>query len=270
MTQESYFTLADETYFMAHSELASSRATLLFIHGLGDSHIDYMQYLSSDLINHFNVLIPDLLGCGSSSSGSDYSFQHQAEGIIQHLNFLQATTKIKFNDIILIAHSMGGIHATLLCESAIKNSINGFINIEGSVTQYGSFISENMIEALKTRSFDDWFTELKNNINIEPYKASLEFCNPEAFHQNAAEMYALCHASTGKFTNIIGKKFASLDINKVYGYGDFICKETLEFLKENNVPLHYFPAKTHFVLSECPDEVVNFIKIFSSNQNGNN
>lgn len=262
MTQESYFILADETYYMAHSALTSSRSTLVFIHGLGDSHIDYLHYLSSDLINHFNILIPDLLGYGNSSSANDYSFAHQVQGIVHHLDFLQSKTKTKFNNIILVAHSMGGIHATLLFESSIKKLIKGFINVEGSVTQYGSFISKSMIEALKTRSFDDWFTDFKSNIHFRPYYASLEFCRPEAFRQNAEEMYHLCHASGGKFTNSIGKKFVGLNIHKVYCYGNFTCKETLEFLNENKVPLHYIPAKTHFVLSECPDDIISFIKKF--------
>lgn len=262
MTHESYFSLANETYFMIHSDLLSSRPTLLFIHGLGDSHLNYLRYLSSDLTEQFNVLIPDLLGYGKSSSASDYSFKHQIEGIIRHLDFLQHQAKVRFDNIILVAHSMGGIHATLLCESAIKNSIKGFINVEGSVTQYGSFISQNMIEALKTRCFDDWFAEFKRHIDYSPYEASLEFCSPDAFHQNATEMYNICHASTGKFTNSAGKKFICLDVRKVYCYGDFTCKETLEFLNDNHVPLQYSPAKTHFVLSECPDAMIVFIKQF--------
>lgn len=264
MTQESYFSLNNEIYFMVHSELAPSRPTLLFIHGLGDSHVDYLPYLSPDLTDHFNVLVPDLLGYGNSSSANDYSFHHQTQGIVHHLEFLQATTKIKLNDIILIAHSMGGIHATLLCESSIKEVIKGFINVEGSVTQYGSFISKNMIEALKTRSFHDWFTEFKNHIQLVSYRASLEFCQPEAFRQNAEEMYGICHAGIGEFTNSIGKKFVNLDVRKVYCYGDFTCKETLAFLNENQVTLHYFPAKTHFVLSECREDVFTFIKEFFS------
>lgn len=260
--RESYFSLANETYFMTHSELAASRPTLLFIHGLGDSHIDYLPYLSSDLVAHFNVLVPDLLGYGNSSSARDYRFEHQVQGLVRHIQFLQNQTKIAFDNIILIAHSMGGIHATLLCASEIENSIKGFINVEGSVTQYGSFISKNMMEALKVRSFNDWFFEFKSSVQRGPYYASLEFCQPEAFHQNAAEMYQLCHASQGKFTNSIGLKFASLDVRKVYCYGDFTCKETIEFLNENHVPLHYVPAKTHFVLSECPQDVIKLIKNF--------
>ncbi len=262
MNQESYFSLASETYFIAHSELISSRPTLLFIHGLGDSHIDFLPYLTSDLTKNFNILIPDLLGYGKSSSASDYSFQHQVQGIINHLDYLQAKTKIKFNDIILIAHSMGGIHATLLCDSTLKNVIKGFINVEGSVTQYGSFVSKNMIESLKISSFADWFAEFKRGIQFGSYYASLEFCNPQAFCQNASEMYHLCHASSGKFTNSIGKEFVGLDVRKVYCYGDFTCQETLEFLKENNVPLHYIPANTHFVLSECPEEVIKYVESF--------
>jgi pimeloyl-ACP methyl ester carboxylesterase len=266
MTKESYFSLADETYFMAHSELAPFRYTLLFIHGLGDSHINYLHYLSSDLVKHFNLLIPDLLGYGKSSSASDYTFQHQIQGIMHHLEYLQITTKIKIDNIILIAHSMGGIHATLLCESAIKNLIKGFINVEGSVTQYGSFISQSMIEALKTCSFDDWFADFKSNTRFRPYNASLEFCHPEAFRQNATEMYHICHEATGKFTNSMGKKFVGLDVRKVYCYGNFTCKETLEFLNENNVQLHSIPAKTHFLLAECPDDMVNFIKKFGNHK----
>lgn len=264
MTHESYFSLANETYFMAHSDLAPDCTTLLFIHGLGDSHIDYMQYLSSDLINHFNVLIPDLLGYGKSSSSSDYCFQHQIQGIVQHLNFLESTTKIKFNNILLVAHSMGGIHATLLCESSIKDLIKGFINVEGSVTQYGSFVSKNMIDALKTRSFDEWFAKFKAEVHFRPYRASLDLCQPDAFQQNAREMYNICHAGSGKFTNSAGHKFVALNVPKVYCYGDFACKETLEFLKENNVPVHYIPAKTHFVLSERPDDCIGFIKSFEA------
>jgi pimeloyl-ACP methyl ester carboxylesterase len=263
MMLESYFSLADETYFMVHSKLVSSHPTLLFIHGLGDSHINYLQYLSSDLSDHFNILIPDLLGYGKSSSARDYSFQHQTQGILRHLNFLEDKTKIKFNNIILVAHSMGGIHATLLCESPIKNVIKGFINVEGSVTQYGSFVSQNMMESLKTRTFSDWFSEFKKSIHFRPYYASLAFCHPEAFRQNAEEMYHICHASSGKFTNSIGNQFANLSVRKVYCYGDFTCKETLEFLHENNVPIHYISANTHFVLAECPNDVIKFIKNFN-------
>ena len=86
---ESYFHSDDEHYFMVHSELKASRPTLLFIHGLGDAHIDMLPYLNSSLAQHYNILIPDLLGYGKSSSGKDYSFQHQVEGIKNHLDYLQ-------------------------------------------------------------------------------------------------------------------------------------------------------------------------------------
>ncbi|TAK73622.1 MAG: alpha/beta hydrolase, partial [Gammaproteobacteria bacterium] len=161
MPHESYFHSNNECYFMAYSELKPSRPTLMFIHGLGDAHIHSLSYLTSKLADHYNILIPDLLGHGKSSGSDDYRFQHQIEGLQLHINHLQKAFNLPFSDLILIAHSMGSIHATLLCESSLQSSIKGFINVEGSVTQYGSFIAENMMEKSLQESFAIWFQDFK-------------------------------------------------------------------------------------------------------------
>lgn len=269
MIHESYFHTDDEYYFMIHSELLSSRPTLLFIHGLGDAHMHYRAYLDSDLINHYNLLIPDLLGHGKSSAAQDYSFQHQVKGIEQHIDYLQKTLEIKLSDFILIAHSMGGIHATLLCESNLQKSIKAFINVEGSITQFGSFIAEDMVKTLKKESFMQWYDHFKQKkiyetlaleyVSIRPYYAGLECCHPDAFLKNALQMYEMSKALAGKYTNMIGKKYAKLMIPKIYCYGDSLCKETLAFLNEYDLASRHFPAKNHFLLSECLDEFIVFI-----------
>lgn len=268
---ESYFQFNNDTFFLAHNDLAR-RPTLLFIHGLGDSHISYLPYFSTELAKHYNILIPDLLGHGNSSASAtnDYSFHYQIQGVTQHLTYLQK--HLSLSNIILIAHSMGGIHATLLCDTSLKQCITNFICVEGSVTQYGSFISENMVQSLKTEPFDKWFQGFKekifalskeNNFML-PYYASLDFCQPEAFKQNAAEMYQLGHTLTGQYTNVIGKKYAELCVPRIYCYGDSLAKETIAFLSENNLEIEYFPAKTHFILSECIYEFVQFTQLYLS------
>lgn len=270
---ESYFQFNNDTLFLAHNDLAH-RPTLLFIHGIGDSHVDYLPYLSTELDRHYNILIPDLLGHGNSSAANDYSFHHQVQGIVHHLVYLQSKANLEFSNIILIAHSMGGIHGTLLCETPLKKAITHFINVEGSVTQYGSFIAENMIQSLSTEPFDKWFLNFKQKIFelskennfILPYYASLDFCQPEAFKQNATEMYQLCYALTGKYTHIIGKKYAELSIPRIYCYGDSLAKETVAFLNENHLSIQYFPAKTHFLLSECMEEFVRFVQFYLLNE----
>jgi len=267
---ESYYHLNNEFYFMAHSELKPSRLTLLFIHGLGDAHIHYLPYLHSVLAQDYNILIPDLLGYGKSSAAKDYRFQYQIAGLQQHIHHLHKIFNLPLSNFILIAHSMGGIHATLLCESNFSPNIKGFINVEGSITQYGSFIAKNMLNSLKTKTFSKWFTDFKQkniyetlgyqSIPIRPYYAAVEFCQPDAFLNNATEMAMMSNALTGKFTNIVGKKYAHLAIPRIYCYGDTLSKETIEFLSANNLLSHYFKCKTHFLLSECFDEFITFIK----------
>ncbi len=277
MINESYFYTENECYFMIHSpELRSSRPTILFVHGLGDSHIDYLPYLKSSLIEHYNILIPDLLGHGKSSASSDYCFEHQVQGIENHIIYLQKIKNVQLANFILVAHSMGGIHATLLCESAMKKSIKTLINVEGSITQFGSFIAEKLVQAVNEQRFSAWFDDFKQKkiyeglaqqfIAVRPYYASLEFCHPETFLKNGTQMYQMGRELSGKYTHLIGKKYAELTIPRIYCYGDFICKETIEFLKEHQLKSCYFSCKNHFLLSECVDEFVIFIDRYIKEQ----
>lgn len=269
MIHESYFHTDNECYFMLHSELKPASPVLLFIHGLGDSSVSYRHYLSSDLSNNYNILIPDLLGHGKSSAAQDYSFQHQVQGIERHIDHLQQTLNCSFSNIILIAHSMGGIHATMLCQSKLKKSIKAFINVEGSITQFGSFVADSMVRAVAEEGFAKWYAQFKQKkiyeglarqfISIRPYYAGLEFCSPDAFLQNGTQMHQMGRALTGKYTHITGKEYAELTIPRIYCYGDSMCKETMEFLQEHHLGSRYFSCKNHFLLSECVDEFVVFI-----------
>ncbi len=254
---------------MAHSVLKSNRPTLLFIHGLGDSSISYDNFLRSQQLSDFNLLIPDLLGHGRSSEASDYSFQHQTNGIIQQLNYLQNKLNSKLTNLILVAHSMGSIHATLLCESSLKQHIKGFINVEGSITQYGSFVSESAVKAVDENRFSSWLNEFKQttiyqksaaSLPLRRYYASLLFCNDDAFLQNAAEMRALSLSLPGKFSHLIGKKYAELALPRIYCYGDTLAKETLNFLDENKLDKKHFPCPNHFVMTECETDFIFFLK----------
>lgn len=275
MFYESYFVIDNECYFMAHSNLMVNRLTLLFIHGLGDSHINYLPYLNSSLTEQYNVLVPDLLGYGKSSRARDYCFSHQVIGLEKHISYLQKTTNIRLSDFILIAHSMGGIHATLLCASSFKESIKAFINVEGSVTQFGSFISADMVHSLKIESFTMWWMRYKKKIMddmikspyfyIRSYYAGLEFCDQLAFLQNATEMYEMSRALSGKYTSIVGQQYSSLTIPRIYCYGDVMCKETIEFLNGQHLSSRHFSCSHHFLLSECVEEYVTFIDDYIKN-----
>lgn len=271
MIQDSYFDYQDECHYLAHSDLSANRPTLLIIHGLGDSGLSYREFLRTRELDDFNIIIPDLLGHGKSARAREYTFEKQTQGIIQHINHLQEKFNLELNDFVLLSHSMGSIHATYLCESELKNKIKRFINVEGSVTQYGSFISQKVAAEVKDNHFDAWFTNFKMNniyhdmgweyLAFRRYFASLMFCNPDAFLQNALQMYRLCTALPGnKYTNLIGKKYAELNVPRVYCYGDSMDKENLAFLQENKLATQYIHFPTHFFMPDGFQEIVELLK----------
>lgn len=268
--QESYFHVNNQFYYIAHSALQPNLPTLLFLHGLGDSGINYLHFLQSPLSLKFNILIPDLLGHGRSADANDYSFKQQVDGIIKQVEFLQEKYRTQLSDIILVAHSMGGIHATLLCESVLKDQIKALINVEGSITQYGSFASEAVLHAKNENCFPAWFDQFKqgiyqkgeSSIGFQQYYASLLFCRSEAFMQNGLEMRELSTALPGKFSSVVGKKYAELTLPRIYCYGDSLAKETLNFLDENQLKKQYLPCPNHFIMTDCFNHFVSFLEEF--------
>lgn len=261
----------DQSYsFLRHSVLLPQRKTLVFMHGIGDSGLSYLPFLQASTLTQFNILIPDFLGYGKSSKNKDYHFLVQIKFFIEHIKALEQQMNFSFNELILIPHSMAGIHAMLLCDSEIKNQIKGIVNVEGSITQYGSFISKKVATIAKD-NFASWFNHfkevtifdeyIKKHLSYRLYYASLEFCDPEAFLQNALEMYHVCLAGTGEFTNTAGKTFAELNLPKIYCYGDkSLCPESVNFLHKNALLTKSFPTANHFVMQACFDEFVSFLR----------
>jgi len=266
--KESYIRYNHAYCYMRHTPLRSHRKTLLFLHGIGDSSLSYEQYLQ--VFDNVNILIPDFLGYGKSSKYDDYHFKVQIAALIEQINSLEQAYKVTLDDIILIPHSMAAIHAVLLCHSMIKEKIKGIINIEGSITQYGSFISEEASRAYQQETFDAWFDKFRE-ITIfnkllhqfpicRSYYASLKFCQAKAFLENALEIRQFCLAGTGEYTNIAGLNYAELDLPKIYCYGDkSLCQESIEFLNKKRLKTKTFHTANHFLMLECFDEFVDFV-----------
>ena len=268
---ENYHQIKEAYSFLRHSSLMPNRKTLVFMHGIGDSGLNYLPFLQTKTLTEYNILIPDFLGYGKSSKNDDYSFILQNKFIIEHIKALEKQVNFPFNELILILHSMAGIHGVLLCESEIKNRIKGIINVEGSITQYGSFVSKTVHKVVIDNNFDHWFNEFKEITIFDEfikkfpicrtYYASLKFCDPNAFLQNALEIYKVCTSGTGEFTSLAGKKFSELTVPKIYCYGDqSICQGSLNFLHKNRLPVKSFLTANHFIMQECFDEFVIFIR----------
>ncbi|MBI5447095.1 MAG: alpha/beta hydrolase [Gammaproteobacteria bacterium] len=269
--EESYHKQGSLYTYMRCSALLPRRKTLLFIHGIGDSSLSYLPFLNTPLLTDYNLLIPDLLGYGKSAMNDDCCFSLQVALLIQHIQFLEKQKNISFSDLILVAHSMGSIHAMQLCHSSIKDQIKAVVSIEGSITQYGSFVSESVTKVIKQGDFDEWFKKFKEIIVFQglikkypvlrDYYASLKFCYPPAFLQNALEMREVSLSEQGAYTNLSGQLFLKLKLPKIYCYGDkSLCEESVGFLKKFKLPTQVFSTDSHFVMLICFDEFVTFLK----------
>jgi len=265
---ENYYKHENSISFLRSNELESNKLTLLFIHGLGDSGINYKEFFSSSLVDKFNIIVPDLMGHGKSAKLNKYTFKLQSEILISHLAHLEFENNIELNNIILIPHSMGAAHALLLYDSIIRTKIRALISVEGTITQYGTFISKHVFN--NQNNFVNWFNKFKyinvyselatKYTSLKKYYASLEFCDPTAFLENGVELYEISTCLNEKNQNISGKRFLDLDIPKIYCYGDqSLAKESIEFLNEHNLPVKIFQTENHFVMQQCQAEFVQFI-----------
>ena len=270
-SSEHYYHTGKRTSFLRHSTLDPQRKTLLFLHGIGDSSLSYLPFLQTPAFKDFNILIPDWLGYGKSSASDDYHFKTQVTLLLEHLQALAHERRFTAEEIILVPHSMSGIHAMLLCDSPLKNQIKGVINVEGSLTQYGSFIANKVSRVIARGQFESWFEAFKQTVILKSfvsqfpecrtYYDALNLCQPQAFLQNALEIHQVCLSESGPYTNRAGNVFAKLPLPKVYCYGDqSLCKESLDFLQQHAIPTHAFHTANHFVMLACLEEFIHFIK----------
>ncbi len=269
--KENYIPIDGDTVYLRHSEIKPDSPTLLFIHGLGDSGLAFEEVFQREQFDNYNILIPDLPGYGRSSSSTDYSFKHQVRQLWQIIGIMEEKSGVTLNNIFVIGHSMGGIHAVMMCDSDSAGRIRRTVLIEGSITQYGSYVSYKVMEIVKRGGFDNWFrnvfidnaigkTLLKRYPSCAHYYASLLFCRKEAFLQNALEIGKVRLSLEGKWKNLAGEIYRNLTIPCIYCYGkDSMCKETGEFLAENNLRSKEFNTGCHFVMSDKKDEFYNFL-----------
>ncbi|AMA42174.1 hypothetical protein AWJ11_07195 [Piscirickettsia salmonis] len=141
--------------------LQGSDTLLVFIHGLGDSHLNYQLFFDLPELLPFDLVVPDLLGHGKSSRADDYDY----DLLVQCLYTQLAVIMPSYRRVILVPHSIGGILVTALYQTDLKSSISGIFALETSLTQYGSYLSEKVSSIIEQgEKFNRWFTGFKKII----------------------------------------------------------------------------------------------------------
>ena len=112
--------------------------------GLDDSFLNYQIFFELESLQEFDIVVPDLLGHRKTGGARAYSYAAVSQCFCQQL----ADVIKQHKKVILIPHSVAGIPATMLCQTDLASHISGVFALETSITQYGSFITENLAKSL--------------------------------------------------------------------------------------------------------------------------
>ena len=179
--------------YFRHNGIDPARPTILFVHGIGEPGLCFLEVFHDSRFDDFNIVVPDLTGFGKSSRAedNDYTFSRQ---ILRINNLLDGLEISQFN---LVGHSMGGLIGTLYCDRH-GDRVLSFVNIEGDLTADNRFIVDSAIRAVTEGRLDEW---LRNDFaggivaglchqwpSTVRYLASLNMCQNRAFLDSALEI----------------------------------------------------------------------------------
>ncbi len=218
-------------------------ATLLWIHGLGESGLCFERLLCAPELGSYQHVAPDLIGYGRSTwpqEGAVLSLADQAHGLKRLIE-----TGLP-GRVVVIGHSMGGVVGQLLCE-AKPEAVVAFVNLEGNLSLgdcgYSSKASPQTLEEFTSVGFERLLGEIfaagASDAAHRSYFASCSLSQPATFHRNACELVTLSKEEG------LSQRFAALEINRAFvqGHPDGAPARSAELLRKNGVePLVFEPA----------------------------
>ncbi len=266
---ESYVGVDGDLLFVRHSAHQPDRPTVLWIHGLGESSLCFLEAFTRPEFSNFNLLAPDLLGFGRSSSaaGGDYSFAAQVSRLWRLCDVFSSRS------LFVVGHSMGGDVATFMADSN-RDRVAGLVNAEGDLTPEDVFVSNHAVEAARHGTFSRWLRDDFMEATVfarwaaewpagRRYYASLWFCRPEAFLASAQEVCKYNTAVTGTRYSATGARFAALDIPKLYCWGSkSLPASTRALLADMHIPNTGFPDSHHWMMIDSPETFYRRISAF--------
>lgn len=251
------FPISQDGVFLRKHEAPAAKGDVWLIHGFGDRGFAFEEAFSSPLADEFNLFVPDLPGFGSTP------FRPDQPGIVDAAEIMvEMIRKLSKNSAIyVVGHSLGGIVGTRIC-LALKETVFGYVNVEGNLTPEDAFWSK---VAAKAKSPDEFYTGfldqiLGQSVKSEPlqrYYASLKKASPEALVAWGKEAVELSEK------NRTGELFAGLTCKKAFFRGGHdYPDETLRFLADKRIDVRVFEGCGHWPMIERADKVYGAIASF--------
>lgn len=261
----------DNWMFVRHSSrINESRRTIMFVHGLGDSSLSFLEGFQAPGLQKFNIVVPDLMGhgCSSNAPDNDYSFRSH----IQCLS--RIVDELGISEFILVGHSMGGDIATHFAADD-TDRVRGLINVEGNLTPLDVVTSNQAIKADKRGDFEIWFREEFMNktvlkdwgakwISCQRYYASLWFCMSQAFLSNAYEVCQRNSSQPNTSESETGLKFQQIKVPKVYCWGGTMSEPTKRLIEDKEIQTWGFEDAFHWPMIDKEKDFYRLLAQFCS------
>ena len=203
------------------------RATIVYIHGLGESSLCFDALISDARLDAWQHLAIDLLGYGRSTwPERPFDLEQHAASIELLLD------RLKIEQAILVGHSMGSVIALLLAERG-RLDVPFLLDIEGNVTfddcSFSGIASGQTLENWLENGYGDfidhihYLAEVGNDTADESkerarvmraYGASAHFADPRTLYLDAVDLVRLSR------TDELANRRAATGVPMVYFYGD--------------------------------------------------
>lgn len=243
------------------------QATLLWVHGLGESGLCFERLLTASALEAYRHLAPDLIGYGRSlwrAQDAPLSLQDHAEKLNAFI------TQELAGPVVVIGHSMGGVIGQLLCE-AKPQSVAAFVNIEGNLSLgdcgYSSKAEPQTLADFTATGMTHLLNEIyRIGIDDEAHRtyfASCCLCRPETFHLNSVELV------THSKNEDLAHRFAQLELPKAFlqGSPNGAPPRSADLLRLEGVePVTLSPAG-HWPFIDQYQSVVDWLASFLSQLN---
>jgi pimeloyl-ACP methyl ester carboxylesterase len=268
---KSFFTKIDNDWmFVRHTPVSASRRTILFVHGLGDSSLSFLEAFQPSYLSSFNLIAPDLVGHGCSSEAADHDYSFGAQ--IRRL--CKLVDELRIPEFFLVGHSLGGDIATHFAASD-KNRVRGLINIEGNLTPPDVVISKQATDAAEREDFEKWFREhfMREVVlnkwgtrwpSCQRYYASLWFCRPQAFLSSAREVCQRNLAMPNRVESETGLIFQQVNVPKVYCWGASMSEQTKKLIEDRTIQDWGFEDAFHWPMIDKEKEFYHLLEEFCS------
>ena len=180
------------------AENGSPTATLLYVHGLGESGLTLERIISDPQLTDYDHVVPDLPGYGRSAWAEEpLDLPGHAQALWDLIHVLDLP------QLVLVGHSMGGVVGLYLAESS-PTRLCGFLNIEGNVTLDDCGFSSRAADIAPKEWLAGGWREFVERLHheayadseeapsvLQAYGASIHFADPRTLLRNSRDLVAV-------------------------------------------------------------------------------